>query len=127
MKGRQDHGSLVQSLVDSFIENGLVIKYAKCQNYEKPIVIKRHTPDIIAKNKDGTLTVIGEAKMCNELRDQITKEQFEDFSSVMMDRGSEKVKVPFFVGVPEQCEFKVQESFRQFSIAWPDNIQVWGF
>jgi len=127
MKGRQDHGSLVQSLVDSFIENGLEIRYAKCQTYEKPIAIKRHTPDIIARNHEGTLTVIGEAKMCNELGDQITKEQFEDFSSMTMDRGSEKVKVPFFVGVPEQCEYKIKESFRQFSIPWPDNIQVWGF
>jgi len=127
MKGRQDHGSIVKNLVECFIDNGFEISYAKYTGYEKPIVIKRHNPDVIARNHDKTLTVIGEAKMCNELTDQITKEQFEDFSSAYIERGSEKIKVQFYIGVPEQCEFKVKESFRLFSLPWKDNIQVWGF
>ena len=127
MKDRQDHDSLVHNLVDCLIENGFEIKYAKSSGYEKPIMIKRYRPDVIARNLDKKLIVIGEAKMCNELTDQITKEQFEDFSSTYMERDAERIKIPFVIAVPEQCELKVKEAFRQFSLPWKDNIRVWGF
>ena len=71
MKGRQDHGTLVQNLVECLIENGFEIKYAKYSSYAKPIMIRRHRPDVIARNPDKKLTIIGEAKMCNELTDHI--------------------------------------------------------
>ena len=127
MKGRQDHDSLVHKLIECLIENGFEIKYAKHSSYTKPIMIKRYRPDVIARNQDKKLTIIGEAKMCNELTDQITKEQFEDFSSTYMERDADRIKIPFIIAVPEQCEFKVKEAFRQFSLPWKDNIQVWGF
>ena len=128
VKGRQDHNSLVKGLIDYFQESGLQVQYAKYEGFSKPFSIKRHSPDVIAMNKEKGLAYIGEAKMCSELGDQITKEQFEDFGKMLMKGGkSEKMRLPFFIAVPSECESKISESFRQFEIPWQQNITVVGF
>ena len=128
MKGRQDHNSLVKGLIEFFEESGFQVQYARYEGYSKPFSIKRHAPDVIAMNKEKGLAIIGEAKMCSELEDQITKEQFEDYGIMLMKGGkSEKTRLPFFIAVPQECESKIPESFRQFEIPWQSNIIVKGF
>lgn len=127
-KSRQDHQSLVKKLIDHFISEGLEIQYANFEKYEKPFVIKRHPPDVIAVDKNNRLAYLGEAKMCNELTDEITKQQFEDFSRTMMRSGkSEGVRLPFFIAVPNECSTKITQTFKNFEIPMRDNVHVLGF
>ena len=127
MKSRHDRNSIVKSLIDYFVDGGLVIQYARYPGYEKPFTIKRHSPDVIAINKKTGSAYIGQCKLCTELTDQITKEQFEDFSKIVMRAGSQSESImPFYIAVPTECESKIRETFRKFEIAWKDNIKVIG-
>ncbi len=128
MKGRHDRASIVKGLIDYFVGNGLEIQYAGFSGYPKPFDINRHSPDVIAKDKKTGLVYIGQCKLCSELKEQITKEQFEDFPKMSMKSGNfAKEKIPFYIAVPTDCEAKIKETFRQFEIPWSDNIQVIGF
>jgi hypothetical protein len=70
---------------------------------------------------------IGIVKLCSSLSDQITKEEFEDFSKrLMKGSGTEKIRVPLYIAVPNECQSKIKEVFRQFEIPWKDNIHVLG-
>lgn len=127
MKERQSHDSLIKELIDHFLEKNLVIRLANYEGYKKPMVIKRHSPDVIAIDNSG-LVHIGIVKMCSSLSDQITKEEFEDFSKrLMKNSDSQKIRVPFFIAVPYDCQSKVKEMFRKFEIPWKENIRVLGF
>ncbi len=127
-KSRQDHKSLVKNLIDHFASKGLEIQYANFENYDKPFVIKRHAPDVIAVDKQSRLAYLGEAKMCSELTNEITKQQFEDFSKTLMRTGkSEGVRLPFFIAVPNECATKITQTFRDFEIPLRENVHVLGF
>ena len=127
MKERQSHDSLVKELIGHFLEKNLEVRLANCEGYNKPMVIKRHPPDILAVDSSG-LVHIGVVKMCSSLGDQMTREQFEDFSKrLMKNSDSQKIRVPLFIAVPTDCQAKVREMFRQFEIPWKENIQVIGF
>jgi len=124
----QSHDSLVKGLIDFFTKNNMQIYLANYQGYKKPIVIKRHTPDVIAVDQKTGLAHIGVAKLCGELTDNITKEQFEDFPKRIMKNGNSAGKpMPFYIIVPIECESKIKETFTKFEIPWKDNIQVIGF
>lgn len=128
MRSRHDKSSIVKSLIDFFSENGLQIQYARSAGFEKPHAIKRHSPDVLAIDKKSGLTYIGLCKLCTELKDQMTKEQFDDFAKMVIKSGNSSTKkVPFYIAVPTECESKIKETFRQFEIPWQDNIQVVGF
>ena len=125
MRERTSHEKLVEGLIQFFTENGLQIQYARKSGYQKPFVIKRHAPDVIAYDKEKKLGFIGEAKLCTELEEQLTKEEFEDFGKMVMRSGkSEKIPLPFYIAVPSDCQIKVKETFRVFDIPWKNNIQV---
>lgn len=125
MRERTSHEKLVEGLIQFFSEKGLQIQYARKLGYERPFVIKRHAPDVFAYDKEKKLGFIGEAKLCTELEEQITKEEFEDFGKMVMKSGnSEKVPLPFYIAVPSDCQTKVKETFRMFEIPWKNNIQV---
>lgn len=127
-KSRQDHHSLVKKLIDHFLSSGLEIQYADYEGYEKPFVISRHIPDVIAFDRAKQLGYIGEAKMCTELTEQMTKEQFEDFSKKLMRKGkSERARLPFFIAVPNECKTKISQTLRDFNLEQRDNIHVMGF
>lgn len=127
-KTRQDHKSLLKNLIDHFESNGLEIQYANYDGYEKPFVINRHAPDVIAFDRQNQLGYIGEVKMCNELTEDRTKEQFEDFSKKLMRTGkSERTKLPFFIAVPNECTSKLPQTLKEIGLADRDNIKVMGF
>lgn len=127
-KTRYDHKSLVKNLIEHFKSSGLEIQYANYDGYEKPFVITRHAPDVIAYDRQNQLGYIGEAEMCNELSEQLAKEKFEDFSKKLMSRGkSEKARLPFFIAVPNECNSKIPQALRDLGIANRDNIHVLSF
>ena len=127
MQTSKEHDFLVKGLIDHFLKNGLEIYYADYTGYDKPKVIKRHSPDIMAKDRSNGMVYIGLVKSCGEFSDQITKEEFEDFPKrLLKTQNSEKIRVPFYIGVPEKCQTKVKESFESFGIPWKENIQVVG-
>ena len=127
MKQRQTHDSLTKGLIDYLQSNGLEVALANFPGYKKPSVIKRHSPDVMAKDPSTGLIYIGMVKQCTSLEEQITKEEFEDFSNrLMKGAGEEKVRVPLIIAVPETCQSKVKEVFRQLEIPWKENITVIG-
>lgn len=128
MKQRQSHDSLIKGLIDYFQTKDLEVSLANYEGYTKPFVIKRHSPDVMAVNRTNGLVHIGMVKLCSSLSEQATKEAFEDFSKRLM-KGSdaEKIRVPLYIAVPNECQSKIKEIFRQFEIPWKDNIIVLGF
>ena len=128
MPRKQDHPSLIKGLIDHFVSSGLNIQYANYAGFDKPFVITRHAPDVIAVNPQNQLGYIGKVKHCNELGEQSTKEQFTDFSKILMKSGkSQGSKLPFFICVPQECHSKIRQTYHDFNIAWRENIQVIGF
>ena len=128
MKQRQSHDSLIIRLIDYFLNNGLEIAVAKSPGYKKPFVIKRHAPDVMAKDPSTGLISIGLVKLCTSLEDQITQEEFQDFSKrLMKSSDAKKVRVPLVIAVPNGCQSKVREVFNKFEIPWNDSIQVLDF
>jgi len=127
-KLRQDHKSLVKKLIDHFVSSGLEIQYANYTGYEKPFVITRHAPDVIAFDRTKQLGYIGEAEMCNEITEQLTKEKFEDFSKKLMRKGkSEHTRLPFFIASPHECNSRIPQILRDLGINERDNIHVLSF
>lgn len=127
-RSRQDHTTLVKNLIDHFKGSGLEIQYANYEGYEKPFVITRHAPDVIAYDRKNQLGYIGEAEMCNELAEELAKEKLHDFSKKLMSRGkSEKTRLPFFIAVPDECKSKIPQALRDLGIAERDNIHVLSF
>lgn len=128
MKQRQSHDSLIRNLIDHFQAQDFRISFANFEGFKKPFPIKRYSPDVVAVNRSTGLVQIGIVKYCSSLSDQITKEEFEDFSNILM-KGStiEKILVPFYIAVPNECQSKIKEIFRHFEIPWQENIHVLGF
>jgi hypothetical protein len=127
-KGRQDHKTLIKSLIDHFSSLGLEIQYANYDGYQKPFVISRHAPDVIAFDRAKHLGYIGEAKMCTELEESRTKEQFDDFSKKLMRSGtSEKARLPFYIAVPHECNSKATQTLKEMHLDSRDNIHILDF
>ena len=128
MKQRQSHDSLIKRLIDHFQTQDFKISFANYEGFTKPFFIKRHSPDVLAVNRLNGLVYIGIVKFCSSLHDQITKEEFEDFSTVLMkNTEKEKILVPLYIAVPNECKSKIKEIFRCLEIPWNDNIHVLGF
>lgn len=127
MTGRQTHDTLVKGLIDIFTQNSIRVYLANYRGFKKPMEIKRHTPDVIAVNQQSGMGYIGEAKLCSELTDQITREQFEDYPKNIMNNGKSAGQLmQFYIIVPKECYSKIQETFRRFEIPWKENIRVIG-
>lgn len=127
-KNRHDHKSLIKNLIDHFSSLGLEIQYANYKGYKKPFVINRHTPDVIAFDREKQLGYIGKAKVCTEVTEQRTKEQIEDFSKKLMRSGnSERVRLPFYIAVPHECNSKMIQTLKELHLDSRDNIHVMDF
>lgn len=91
-------------------------------------MINRHAPDVIAFDREKQLAYIGEAKMCAELVEPTTKEQFDDFSNKLMRTGkSEHAKLPFFIAVPHECSSKIPQTLKDCGLDKRPNISVVSF
>jgi hypothetical protein len=117
--------ALVKSLIDHFVQKGLIIKFAKYSGFENPPSIKRHSPDVIGFDEGESLMYIGLAKNCDELSNNETIEQFDDLSKRIMKNGkSQKVRVPLCIAIPSECHSKVKQVFEDSSLIWKDSIEI---
>ena len=127
MNQRESNDSLIKGLIDYLKNKGLQVVLANFKGYDKPFVIKRHSPDVLAKDPSNGLVYIGVVKLCTSLEEKITQEKFEDFSKrIMKITGTEKIRVPLLIAVPKDCQSKVKEVFKQLEIPWRENIKVIG-
>lgn len=72
-----DHDKRVKSLIKYMQEKGFVIEMAALSDYQEPIPIGRHEPDVIGKS--ATAITIGEAKTEDDYKSEHSLEQYEDF------------------------------------------------
>ena len=76
-----------------------------------------------AHKPEMELVAIGEAKICEDLENERTKEQFEDFSKRYMSEGkSRNTAVPFYIAVPQKCKEKAREKLVDFGLAGKANV-----
>lgn len=115
-------------MMDHFSSLGLEIQYANYDGHQKPFVINRHAPDVIAFDRVKHLGYIGEAKVCTELEEPRTREQFDDFSKKIMRSGvSEKTRLPFYIAVPHECNSKTTQVLKEMHLDSRDNVHVLDF
>jgi len=123
-----EHQKLVKALIDKFIESKLEIRQAAYEGYEEPDKVGRHAPDIRAYKPEEELNIIGEAKICEDLKSERSKEQFQDFSSRQMTKGkSEGKAVPFHIITPKACEDELNLVLLELGLSDKPNIIRWSF
>jgi hypothetical protein len=84
-----------------------------------PSQILRHRPDAIGVKPDGQIC-IGEAKSENDIENNRTYEQLQDFSSVEMNGKLCEV----FIGVPQIGEAIFNKSLERWGLKGAQNIHV---
>ena len=95
---------MVKGIIDHFESKGLKIISAAYERFEKCEMIGNHEPDVIAKKSNESNYYIGEAKTCEYLTTQRTREQFEEFgNTVILKEGATRTYLPFCIAVPKKC------------------------
>ena len=98
-----EHKKLVKGIIDHFIEKGLKIISASYDGYDKCEIIGNHEPDVLAQKSNEDFYYIGEAKTCDNLTNDRTREQFEDFgNTVMLKEGATRTYLPFLYSCPKK-------------------------
>jgi hypothetical protein len=121
-----EHQRLVKALIDKFIKDGLRILQASYVGYEEPEKKGRHEPDIIGRDDNEELNIIGEAKTCDDLTSDRSKEQFQDFSGRYMEGGKSDGKaVPFHVAVPKICANDLNAVLQELGVLGKPNVFTW--
>ena len=120
-----DHKKLVKGIIDHFESKGLKIISAAYDGYEKCEIIGNHEPDVIAQKPDEDYYYIGEAKTCENLTNDRTREQFEDFgNTVMLKEGATRTYLPFFIAVPKKCIEELEKNLVDFGLSMNENIET---
>ena len=123
-----EHQKLVKGLIDYFDSKGFKIISADYGEFEKCEKIGSHEPDVIAYHMDNDQYNIGEAKTCEELETEKTREQFEDFGNAVINKiGSERKFIPFSIAVPQRCMKKLELVIEECGLKLNGNIQPLGF
>lgn len=86
-----------------------------------PPTLKRHRPDIIGFNRENGSICIGEAKSYGDVSSQRTKEQLQDFSTIITTSNEQ---VELIVGIPLSQEDKLNKVFRELDLINKKNILV---
>ena len=120
-----EHQELVKALIDKLAKEGFKILEASYEGYPEPRQRGRHEPDVYAYKYEIQLEAIGEAKLCEDLDTERTKEQFKDFSSRYMPEGkSRNMPVPFYIAVPQKCKQKAHEKLVELGLAGRANVSL---
>jgi hypothetical protein len=123
-----EHKRLVKGLIDYFDSRGFKIISADYENFEKCQLIGSHEPDVIAYHMDDDVYNIGEAKTCDDLDSEKTREQFEDFGNTVLNKiGLERKFLPFCIAVPKECMKKLEMKIEECGLSQNGNIQPLGF
>jgi ribosomal protein L15 len=122
-----EHKRLVKALIDYLNSLGFATICAAYAGFDQCTEIEKHIPDVEGKNTDE-LIAIGEAKTCDDLDNDRTKEQFKVFSHRVMAGGKSKGKVvPFSIAVTKGCEKKLEETLNNLGLSTRKNINQVSF
>ena len=120
-----EHKKLVKGIIDHFEAKGLKIISASYDGFEKCDIIGSHEPDVIAQKSNEGNYYIGEAKTCENLTNDHTREQFEDFgNTVMLKEGVTRIYLPFCIAVPEKCINDLKSYLAEIGIGMNENIEI---
>lgn len=125
----EEHQELVKALIKALKGERFTITHAADMSpqYPEPSKVGRHEPDIRAINDQG-LVAYGEAKTCEDLGNERTKEQFEDFSNRVMTSGKSKGKdVPLHIIIPKQCEDELWTLLKDLGLSSKPDIKRWSY
>lgn len=101
-----DHDKRVVSLIEFMKKKGFTIKMAALPEYQKPITINRHEPDVIGKSMKEV--AIGEAKTEEDYNSEHSLEQYEDF-------GKSKANI-VYLHLPLQLHSEVQRILEKLNV-----------
>ena len=119
-----EHQRLVIKLMDHFESMGLIVTCA-CSGYVNCEKVKTFEPDLRALDNRIGLHYIGEAKTCDNLESQHTKDQFLEFSNRIMTGGKSHGKdVPFYIIVPENCKSHLHQVLAELNLLDKENIHI---
>jgi len=119
---------MVKELIKYFDKKGFKIISARYPGFENCQKIGNHEPDVIAYDMDYDTYNIGQVKTCDELDDQQTREQLEDFANVVINKiGFERNFIPFSIAVPKNCIRKLEEVIIECGLKLNGNIQPLSF
>jgi hypothetical protein len=118
-----EHKRLVVSLIAHIKKEGFAITCAANPMYNQCDETEGRIPDVRGKNTDE-LNAIGEAKTCDDLNNERTKEQFKVFSNREMSDGRSKGKtVPFYIAIPKECENELKTTLHDLGLDAKENIR----
>jgi hypothetical protein len=83
--------------------------------------LKRHRPDIIGYNRENGGICIGEAKSYGDISSQRTKEQLQDFSTIITTSNE---SIELIIGIPVSQEDELNGLLRGLDLANKKNILV---
>ncbi|CAG0942541.1 hypothetical protein BROC_01887 [Candidatus Brocadiaceae bacterium] len=89
------------------------------EKIQLPPQILRHRPDAIGTKKDGQVC-IGEAKTENDIANNRTHAQLQDFSSIELNGK----KCDVFVGIPKSAEDYLNKVLEKAGLKGIDNIHI---
>ena len=120
-----EHKKLVKAIIDHFEAKGLKIVSASYDGYEKCEIIGNHEPDVIAQKPNEEVYYIGEDKICDNLKNDRTREQFEDFgNTVMLKEGATRTYIPFCIAVPKECKEELEKNLVDYGLSMNENIET---
>jgi hypothetical protein len=120
-----NHKELVKAIINHFEEKGLIIISASYDGYDKCEIIGNHEPDVIAQKPNKDFYYIGEAKTCDNLSNDRTREQFEDFgNTVMLKEGATRTYLPFCIAVYKKCIDDLEKNLIDFGLSMNENIET---
>ena len=121
---KDEHQRLVRKLMEYFESMGLIVTCA-CSGYVNCEKIKSFEPDVLALDNNIGLHYIGEAKTCDNLKSDHTKNQFLEFSNRVMTRGKSAGKdVPFYIIVPDDCKSELNPILKELELDKRENVYV---
>jgi len=122
-----EHKRLVKSLIDYMKSKGFKITCASYEGVDQCSETKGHIPDTKGTN-DAGLNAYGEAKTCDDLDSERTKEQIKVFSNRVMTSGKSKDKdVPFYIAITKGCEDELGETLKKLGLDKKTNIYQLSF
>jgi len=120
-----EHQILVGNLISYLKKQNLVILCAAYPGYNQCPPSDRHEPDVRAQDQTTDLVSFGEAKTCDDLSSEHTKEQLTDYSQRVMTAGRSKgAVVPFYLIVPESCVSEAWKTLRALGLDQKPNVKV---
>ena len=117
-----EHKRLVKFLIAYMKKKGFGITCASYTGFDQCPKTKGYIPDVKGKNEEE-LNAYGEAKTCDDLDNERTKEQFKVFSNRVMTSGKSKGKVvPFYIAITKDCEKELEKTLKELELDKKPNI-----